>query len=47
MVVTILTREQAIIPQKHEPFYPTVINNANITFSNKEPALLEKEKNDN
>jgi len=47
MIGTKLTREQTTIPQKHESFYPVFINNTNKTFSNKQPALLEKEKNYN
>jgi cobalamin-dependent methionine synthase I len=37
-----LTKEQTITPRVHHSFYPRVVNNTDITFSNKEAELLEK-----
>jgi hypothetical protein len=39
-----LTQKQTVTPRKHNSFYPTVINKINMTFSNQENTLLEKEK---
>jgi hypothetical protein len=40
--LTILTRKQTIKPLQHISFYPRVINNTSIAFSDKENALLGK-----
>ena len=37
-----LTRQQSTIQHKHESFYPRVINNTDMTFSDKETALFGK-----
>ena len=38
-----LAQEQTIKPEKDVTFYPRVVNNTDITFTNKEITLLEKE----
>ena len=38
----ILTKQQETIPHKPHTFYPRVINNTDITFTNNETALLQK-----
>jgi len=37
-----LAQEQTIKPEKHVTFYPRVVNNTDITFTNKEITLLQK-----
>jgi len=37
-----LAKEQTIKPGQHVTFYPRVVNNTDIAFTNKEIALLEK-----
>jgi hypothetical protein len=46
MKLTRLTQKQTITPQKHNSLYPRVINNTNMTFSDKDNTLLVKEKQD-
>jgi len=40
--LTKLAQEQSKTPREKHSFYPRIINNANITFSNNETTLLEK-----
>jgi len=38
------TQEQTTVPHKHESFYPRVINNTNINFSDTGTSLLDDSK---
>ena len=42
MKLTKLTQKHTVTPQKHDSFYPWVVNNINITFFDKETTFLEK-----
>jgi hypothetical protein len=42
MKLTKLTQNQTITPREQHSLYPRIINNTNVTFSNKETILLKK-----
>ena len=42
MKLTKLTKNQTITPREQHSLYPRIINNTNVTFSDKETILLKK-----